>query len=220
MNEYLNRKAALNDIPFLIEVVIAALKGNSDKLGLSTLFDLPEDRIKKIIGSMFEHAIDGCEFSISSFLITEYNDKPVAAIGGWIEGLHHKIPSSILKSNLIIDCYPKESITFALAKLENMFEMLIKRESLSLQIEYVYVKEDHRGKNLAEDLMQQHITNALTLYPGLKKVQIQLFRNNTAATRLYNKCGFHIAKVFKSSKPNILDYLPDAEILLMEIDIK
>jgi ribosomal protein S18 acetylase RimI-like enzyme len=219
MNKYIIRKATLEDIPFLVEVVIAASKSNSDKLGFSTLFNLPEDKIRQIIGSMFEEEIDECEFSLSSFLITEHHGKPVAAVGGWIEGLIQKIPSSTLKSNLINFYFPKESIALVLSRSDIISDVLIGRKNLSLQIEYVYIDKNHRGKGLGEALIREHIKNALLTYPELKKVQVQLFGNNIPAIKLYEKCGFRIEKVFKSSNAKIFDYLPHNETLLMEIDI-
>ena len=219
MNEYCIRKATVDDIPFLTEVVIAASKSNSDKLSLSALFNLPENRIREIIGSMFSEEIDGCEFSISSFLITEHRGKPVAAVGGWVEGLVQKTSSSILKSNLITYCFPKESIAFVLSISAIISDILIERDNLSLQIQYVYVDKDHRGKRLAEGLIRQHIKNAQLAYPGLEKAQVQLFSNNSPAIRSYEKIGFHVGKVYKSSNPKILDYFSHDEALLMEIDI-
>ena len=219
MTEYLIRTATAEDIPFLIDVVVAASKSNSDKLGLSTLFNVPEVKVREIIGSMFEQDIDECEFSISSFLITEYHGTPVAAVGGWVEGLTQKIPSSTLKANLINFCFPKESIAFVLTTSRMISDILIERENLSLQIEYVYVDKNHRGKGLAEGLIRQHIAKALSACPELKKVQVQLFGNNTPAIRLYEKSGFHVEKIFTSNNARILDYLPHYQTVLMEIDI-
>ena len=95
MNEYIIRKAALKDISFLADIVIAAEKGNSDKLSYSTLFNLSEKKVKELIIAMFEEEIDGCEFSLSSYLITEYNGLPVAGFGAWVEGLSENTPSKI-----------------------------------------------------------------------------------------------------------------------------
>lgn len=77
MNEYLIRKAKAADIPFLADVVIASEKGMSDNLSFTTLFNIPEDRAKELIINMFEEEIDGCELSLSSFIVTEYNGQPI-----------------------------------------------------------------------------------------------------------------------------------------------
>ena len=86
MSDYILREATLSDIPFLTEAVIAAEKSNSDKLSYSTLFNVSEDKARELIMSMFDEEIEGCELSIDSFLIAEYNGFPAATFGAWIEG--------------------------------------------------------------------------------------------------------------------------------------
>jgi ribosomal protein S18 acetylase RimI-like enzyme len=220
MTDYLIRKATLNDIGFVVETIIAAEKSGGEKLGLATLFNLTEDETRSIISSMLEEEIDECEFSISSFLITEYKGSPVAAIGGWVEGLIQEIKSAMLKSNLIGFCFPKESIVIAHSRQKIIAGILIERENLSLQIEYVYIDKNHRGKALGEGLIRQHIENALQVYPELEKAQVQVFSNNLAAIKLYEKCGFHTTKTFWADNESINDYLPYNEKLLMEKSIK
>ena len=85
MGHYLIRKAEIKDIQFLTEVVIAAEKSNSDKLSYSTLFNLAEKKVKELIRAMFEEEIDGCDFSLSSFCVAEYNGEAIGGFGGWIE---------------------------------------------------------------------------------------------------------------------------------------
>lgn len=216
IGDYLIRKATLNDLSFLAEAIIAAEKSNTDKLSLSTLFNLSEITIKGKITAMLEEEIDGCEFSVSSFLIAEYNGKPVAAVGGWIECFSEEIPSKILKSNLIGYIFPKEGIKFLQAHADIIEDIQIARESFSLQIEYVYVVSNHRGKRLAELLIKEHIQNGLSTYPKLDKVQVQVFNNNHSAIKLYERIGFKIVKSYKSNNNRILEFLPSDEKLLME----
>ena len=110
MREYLIRKATLKDTSFLAEVIIAAEKGVSDNLSYSTLFNLPESKVRELLIAILKEEIDGCAFSISSFLVTEFDGHPVAALGGWIEGFEENTSSKIIKSNLISYIFPKESI--------------------------------------------------------------------------------------------------------------
>jgi ribosomal protein S18 acetylase RimI-like enzyme len=116
--------------------------------------------------------------------------------------------------------FPNECSAFVFTTLAVISDILIQRENLSLQIEYVYVEKNRRGKGLAEGLLRQHITKAWLAYPELKKVQVQLFANNAPAIKLYDKSGFHVEKLFGSSNAKILDYLPHNEALLIEIEMK
>jgi ribosomal protein S18 acetylase RimI-like enzyme len=214
--DFLIRKANKEDIIFLTEAIIGAEKSNTEKLGLSTLFNLTENRIKEILIEILNEEVDGCEFSISSFFIAEFNRMKVAAVGGWIEAFYDEIPSQSLKANLIRFRFPQESIEFLKSKLSIIEGIQIKRDILSLQIEYVYVSQCCRGKRLAEYLIKEHIRNAKLSYSALNKVQVQVFKNNYAAIKLYERLGFTIIKEFKSKNDNALDYLPYNEKLLME----
>lgn len=216
MNEYIIRKAALKDISFLADIVIAAEKGNSDKLSYSTLFNLSEKKVKELIIAMFEEEIDGCEFSLSSYLITEYNGLPVAGFGAWVEGLSENTPSKILKSNLISFTFSRESIEYLQTKSHIIKAVLSEREPMTLQYEYLMVSPDHRGKHLANGLINQLEQNAFLVYPELKKAQVQVFKNNANAIKTYQNNGFEIAKSFKASDPDIFNYLPFDEKLIME----
>ncbi len=216
MEGYTIRKALLSDSGFLAKIIIGAEKSNSGKLGLGTLFNLQESEVKSLIVNMLEEEIDGCEFSVSSFLITEYKDEPIAAVGGWVEGLSEGMPSSVLKSNLVSFTFPKEGIKYLYAHSDIISDIQIERESFSLQIEYVFVDPNHRGKRIAEQLIKEHHKNALSLYPKLDKVQVQVFENNTAAIKLYERIGFKIVNTYVSKIDKVLDFLPFGIKLLME----
>ncbi|HEY5122179.1 MAG TPA: GNAT family N-acetyltransferase [Ignavibacteria bacterium] len=216
MNEYLIRKATKNDLPFLADAVIAAEKGISDKLNYSTLFNLSEKEVKDLIIAMFEEEVDGCEFSVSSYLVTEYNGEPVATFGAWIECFKGCMPSKILKSNLINYTFGKESIEFLKTKSHIVKDIMTERDPLTLQFEYLFVSESHRGKKLAHDLIEKLEENAISIYPALKKGQFQLFKNNVRIISLFGKHGYKVVKSYKSNNIEIFNYLPSDEKYIME----
>lgn len=220
MNEYLIRKATVKDIPFLAQVVISAEKGNSDLLNYSTLFNLSENEVYDLIVQMFEHGVDGCEFSVSSYLVAEYNKEPVAAFGAWVEKLDGQRTSNIIKSNLIGFTFKKESLEFLATKSHIMKNIIPEREPYSLQLECLFVQENHRGQGLANRLTQKLEDINISEHPDLRKIQVQLYANNEQAISVYRKNGFSIAKSYKSDKDEIFDYLPFNEILIMEKNIK
>jgi len=221
MSKYLVRKAAIKDIPFLVEVVVAAEKSGSDKLSYSTLFNLPEQKAKELIKSMFEEEIDGCEFSLSSFLIVEHSGQPVAAFGGWIETLNEdNMASNILKSNLISFTFGKEPMLFLKTKAAVISELVSEREPMALQLEYLYVSDDHRGKGLSNMLIEGLEKEAVAIYPALKKVQVQVYSNNDAAIAVYKKNGFTIGRSYKATNAEVLNLLPWNEKYVMEKILK
>jgi ribosomal protein S18 acetylase RimI-like enzyme len=170
---------------------------------------------------MFEEEIDGCEFSISSFLIVEYQGKPVAAFGGWIETMNEdETASKLLKSNLISYTFGREALEFLKTKASVISELVTEREPFALQLEYLYVDAGHRGKNLSALLIDALEKRAIAMYPALKKIQVQVYSNNIPAITIYKKTGFEIASTSKSNHPEVLEFLPWNEKYIMQKTIK
>ena len=46
---------------------------------------------------MLKQEVDQCEFSVNSFIIVEFEGKPVGGFGGWIEGFEGALPSKNIK---------------------------------------------------------------------------------------------------------------------------
>lgn len=220
MDGYLIRKAVPGDIPFLADVVIAAEKGMSDKLSYSTLFNLPESKVKELIIAMFEEEVDGCELSLSSFIVTEYEGKPISGSGAWIESFDGALSSNILKSNLISYTFEKENIKYLQTKSHIVKDVMVDREPMTLQLEYFHILNEHLGKGLDSELMKRIEDEALAAYPALEKVQCQMFKNSVFAIKILLRHGFKIVQKYKSNDEKIFDYLPSDEKYLMEKILK
>lgn len=216
-SDYQIRPATMKDADFIIETIVEAEKSGTDKLGLSTLFNLSENQVRQSLLQILSEEIDGCEFSISSFIVAEAGGKPVAAIAGWIEGDNEdNQPSGLLKSNLLGFVLPPESLTF-IQRLSSLIEGIqIEREKHTYQIEYVYVSSDFRGKGLVQELLQAHTERATI---RVSKMQVQAFSNNLAAIKTYEKYGFKIVREFKTTDNDVLNYLPDNKKYLLEINL-
>ena len=110
-SKYIIRPAVLGDIDFLVETVIQAEKSSSGMCGMANYFEITEDELRNYIKLAFEEEVDGCELSVSSFLVVEYEGKVVAAMGGWLEGDNEdNMPSSLLKSNLLMYVIPRDKV--------------------------------------------------------------------------------------------------------------
>jgi len=217
MSEYIFREATIGDIPFLIEVIFEAERSNSDVIGLSKIFNIDEPDLRKYLTQILEEEIDGCEFSLSSFFVAEYENSPVAAFGGWIEGKNEDdLPSSILKSNLLSYILPREKISQLYKISEILKEIQIEREMHTHQMEYAYVKSEHKGKGLIGIIIEKLLEKAKLQDRFVKDSYIQVFENNTNAINAYQKSGFKIVKRFESKHPEIFNYLPYNVKLLMK----
>ena len=216
-SEYSIRKATIKDVDFLAEVIIGAEKSLTNNLGIANFFELTEEKVKELIIAMLEEEVDGCDFSISSFFIAFYGDKPVGALGGWIEGYFDGMSSNLLKSNLISFNFPKENLQKAQGKMDMIQEMLhIERPMGTYQLEYVYVDSDHRGKRITQQLMDVHLAYAKQLDPNVTKAQLSCFENNESIIRAHERNGYQRIKRYVCDNEDILKYLPFNVKVLLE----
>ena len=215
--EYVIKKATIKDVDFLADVIIGAEKSFTENLGLAKFFELSEEKVKELIIAMLEEEVDGCDFSISSFFIAWYGDKPVGALGGWIEGYYDGMSSNLLKSNLISHVFPRENVIKAHAKMEIIKEMLhIERPMGTYQLEYVYVDADHRGKRITQQLMDVHLAYAKQLDPNVTKAQLSCFENNESIIKAHERNGYVRMKRYVCDNEEILKYLPFNVKVLLE----
>ncbi len=214
--DYSIRRATINDVNFLADVVINAEKSMSDNLGLAKFFEVSEEQLRSHLISMFNEEIDGCEFSISSFFVVCFKKIPVAALSGWLEGYYDEMPSSLLKSNLINATLPRENVIKGISKFDVIKDIQFEREMGSYQFEYSYVDSMHRGKYLINRLFDAHFEKAKALGSKIKKAQLQPFENNMTMVKVAELSGFKFVKRFESKNEEILNYFPYNVKLLME----
>jgi len=215
MKDFIIRSATHTDIDFIVETIIQAEKSNTNKLGLSTIFNISEENVRKYLVEILQEDIEGCEFSLNSFLVVDTGMRAVAAIAGWKEQDNEdELPSAILKSNLIQFVFPKESIVYAGEMKKTIEKIQIERTINAYQIEYVYVDINYRGNHLATILINEHIKKAKVL--NCDVIEVQVFANNKPAINTYQKLGFTIVRKFVSDNNEIFHLLPYNEKLLMQ----
>ncbi len=217
MNAPIIDKATPADIAFLADAVQGAEQSGGTFSALARIFGIAEDALPGLLSSMFEEGVDGCEFSVSSFLVVREGSVPVAAVAGWVEGeAEEGVPSQVLRSNLIGFTFPPEAMAALRTHAEALTPLRLDRVKGALQIEYVYVRPDRRGSGLAARLIQRHIMNALALSAPPARAQVQVFANNAPAVHLYSAMGFTTSLRVRSDHPGITSLLPHPEKLMME----
>lgn len=216
-SKYCLREAKYSDINFLSKVIIMAEKSNTDHCGLALLYNLSEEELTNYIRLILEEEIDGCEFSLSSFLVVEYEGQPIAASAGWLEGDNEDgLTSAILKSNLFAYFIPKDNILKSISSLDAVKEIQIEREMGTIQTEFGYVESEHRGNFLLQWLLESHIERIKKRHPEVKKVQTHVFESNKVIVLSHKIDGFKIALRRTSDNPIIKKFYPDNTILLLE----
>lgn len=218
--KYVLRPANTNDIEFIADVIIAAEKSGTNHCGLANFYDITVAELKDYLIQILEEEVDGCELSLSSFLIIEYEGETVAALGGWLEGENEdEMPSALLKSNLLGYVLPTEKLLASREKFDIVKPLQIEREQGTYQLEYSFVKPEHTGQFLVQWLMEEHEALAKKNHPDVKHMQAHVFANNKTIVLLHEMMGFYQARVFKSDNIETLKYFPYNEEILMQKDI-
>lgn len=217
MEKFSLRNATQKDIPFLVDTIIEAEKSGTDVLTYTTIFGLTEQETRSYLALMLEEEVDGCEISVSGFLLAELNGKVVGAVGSWVEG-SEGIPSTVLKGNLLNYILPSSSIEKA-SKLSGIARDLhIEYKNNTLQIGLVYVAKEARGLGLVKLLLDKIIGIAKAEFPEINEVNIQVFGNNTAAIKAYEKAGFKLVYTKTASLAEINNYMPgDSKVVMQQI---
>lgn len=215
MNDFIFRQATFNDVPFLVDTIIEAEKSGTDILSYSTIFGLSEREARKYIAEMFLEEIDGCELSITSFLLAELNGHIAAAIGAWLEGIEG-IPSNIIKGNLLNFILPKRCIEHAVSLNGILNEVYIECFPNTIQIGVVYVVSEFRGKNLVNRLIEEQISRLSMRQASIPDAYVLVFGNNLPAIRAYEKSNFKVHLIKESQSEEIFNYLPSNRKILMK----
>ena len=202
-SKYVFRDATIKDIDFLAFAIVEAKKGGSNMVGMANLFGLSEESFKEYVHQMLEEDIDGCDFSVSSFIIVEYNGEPVATFGGWIEcDNEDEMPSALLKANLIGYVIPLKNVLRAQEKSQLVDDLQVERFPGTYQLEYGYTIPEHRGHHLIRKLIEKHIERAK--------------KSPKPVIAAYTKSGFRVIQTLTTENPDILTYYPHNRELFME----
>jgi ribosomal protein S18 acetylase RimI-like enzyme len=218
MNTPTIRIATINDVPFLVDTIIAAEKSGTDKLTYSTIFGISEDNTRKYLADMLAEEVDGCELSISSCLMAEVDGQAVAAVAAWIEG-KEGIPSTVLKGNLLNYILPKEALSKGLLLNPILKELRIEYLPDTIQFGLAYVLSEFRGNNLAGILIEEQISRLSHDHPEISECYLQVYGSNVPAIRAYERIGFKTVFIKESTNIDILDYMPSKSKILMKRDI-
>jgi ribosomal protein S18 acetylase RimI-like enzyme len=215
---YIVRRASLADIDFLAKSIIESEKAGTDTLSYTTIFGLSESDATALIKEMLLEEIDGCELSLSGFLVAEFEGKLAGAMCTWIEG-EEGISSSILKGNLLSHYIPKELLIKASEVSKAVSSLAIDYVEGSLCVGIVYVSQEYRGNNLVNILLEKHILDAQGKYPNID-VYIQVFDCNISAVKAYKKVGFEEFVTTEISKEAANNLLPSNKKIMMKKSFK
>jgi hypothetical protein len=215
MDEFVYRLATTGDIPFLVETIIEAEKSGTDILSYTTIFGLTEEEAKGYVADMLEEEIDGCELSVSSFMVAEHDGKVVAALSSWVEA-KEGISSAELKGNLLGFVLPRESILKAASVSPVVRKIHMDYIPGTIQKGAGYVVKEFRHRNLFGLLTEKLVGHLLKSSPDVTEVYTQVFSGNIPAIKANEKIGFKIVDSVESDDETLLTLLPSNKKYLLK----
>jgi len=215
MDEFVYRLAGTGDIPFLVETIIEAEKSGTEILSYTTIFGLTEKEAKGYVAEMLEEEIDGCELSVSSFLVAEQDGEVVAALSSWVEA-KEGISSAGLKGNLLGFVLPRESILKAASVSPVVRKIHMDYIPGTIQKGAGYVVKEFRHRNLFGLLTEKLIEHLLKSSPDVTEVYTQVFAGNIPAIKANEKIGFKIVDSIESDDETLLKLLPSNKKYLLK----
>ena len=191
MSDFIIRPATVDDAPFLAKTIIEAEKSGTNKLSYATIFGLSEEDVHRYLIDMLEEEIDGCELSVSSYLVAESNGQVVAAVGAWVEG-NEDMPSAIIKANLLKYTLPKECIEKAMNLNRVLREVNIEILTKTIYLTGGFVAKEFRGNRLLGTLMTEITERLLDENPEVVSACTHVFGSNIPSLKTCEKLGFVI----------------------------
>lgn len=185
------RKAEEKDVEFLIDTIIEAEKSGTNKIVSCSLFLLTEEKLRNILKEILLKDVEDYEYSLSGFLIAEYNKKVIGALGSWIEELN-EVPSSLIKANILIPYLDNKNLNIIKNRLRKLNHFGIKREKGAIQLEYGYVIPEFRRRGVFTKLIKENIKKHFNGNINPHKVETVLQKENYKSFNCYQKLKFDV----------------------------
>lgn len=215
MSAFVFRKATPQDIPFIIECILAAEGGGTPLISYQQIFGLSEAELRDFFLQLVGEELEGNEFSYANFYIGEMGGSAAAACAAWVEGAEG-VPASTAKAQMLAHYLGLARWRAAADKLKAVAGIDIPRQEGALQIDSIAVRPSYRGQGLLQALLIHVMAQFKRKQPALRRAQILLMRENAAARRAYEKAGFMLASETQSADPVVPTLVPGTGRLMME----
>ncbi len=216
MENLVIREASERDIDFIIETIIEADKSGSNVISACNILNVNELEYKDILKNILKDNIEGQEYGLSGFLIAEYNNMPIGALGSWVEGAGG-ISSYILYSNILLFYLDKGKIPSILENFKITKELSFRRETGAIQMEYGFVREEYRRRGVYTRLILESIKKYYPENKNILKAQGICFKDNYKSLNASLKIGFKIIDSKLSENNNLKKFFPYKEKVLLEL---
>ncbi len=216
--QVLIRPAAEADIDFVIEAIVDSQRSGTARITFCRMYGVNEEELRRALGEILRMEVPGHELSLSGFLVCEINGDRAGVLGSWVEG-EGEMPSSLLKSNVLLQALGRQTMVRAAERLGRVRDLSFPREPGAMQLEYFLVKREYALKGIFFRLFAAQVRRQRRRHPGLTKIQALMFKDNDRAFKACMRLGFTIAAEKRSASPDVLELYPHDTRLLLEMDV-
>lgn len=213
--ELLMRKGEARDIPYLVDTIVAAEKSGTDIFSYSSIFEMPEQEVRKIFADVLREDVPGQELCCSDYLVAEVDGRFAGAVAAWIEGECGQ-PSSVRKAMLLNHFFPEENMRKALEKRKFLDQVHFDPDPGTLVIDIGLTLPEFRGQGMLAKLMLEQTRLHLKRRPDIRISQIHIMKNNLVAFKIYSKLGYYTIREKTCNDSVILKWLPSDTQVVME----
>ena len=210
------RQAGIDDVDFIIEAIIESEKSSSNMISSCNIFALEENEFKEIIRDLLMQDMEGYDYSLSGFLVSELNGEYVGASGSWLEGIDGT-PSGLVKATVLFPYLDRAKIKEINKNTQIIKGLTLPRETGTLQLEHGYVREKFRRQGVFTKMIRHNIYRNLSKY-SYTKAQVILFKENYKSYNANLKVGYEVVEERKVEAPEILKFFPYSSKVLMEFN--
>lgn len=208
------RRATPDDVPFIVECLLASESSGTDVISYQRIFGLNEPDLRTFFVQLAEEEVEGNEFSYINYWIAHTHNTPIAGSAAWVEAAGG-VASNTLKTQLLSYFLGVDRFLAAKSKLQKIAAIDIARAPGTLQLDSIAVRPSYRGQGVLQALIAHILHYFKVHHPTVVEAQILLMSENVSARRAYEKSGFVVQKSTHSKDPEVPRMVPGTGRILM-----
>ena len=213
------RKATINDIDYIVEILIKAEKSISNNSPMQEFFGLNDVEYKELIKKILAEEIPGSEYFYENYYLVFVKNEFVGGIAVWIEGKGNN-SSNFIKASLLSYHLGIKKWIEASSNLELFTSILHQRQAETLQIDAGYIVPKFQGRSFPLKIISYGINFYKEQFEKLKKVQVVSIIENTKGIKSLQKLGFEIVNKKQTDNQKLIKLISGTGFYQLELNLE
>lgn len=189
------RKAEVSDCNFIAKIILLAESTGFEITSYTKMFGKTNDELLPYFEKMINNETNGHPLTYKSYVIACVDNVPASAISVYKEGEYGD--SNHLMTGALMTGFDRKSVAAAFGFLKIHSDISIQKKINTLQIDCVATLPEYRGKGILKRLLSE--TEKMAHNAQLNEIQIQVWKKNEGAVKVYEKSGYKIVTEMMSN---------------------